>query len=801
MPDRGEIIGAATLEWQADGERIKLGSMPLKVGGIPGLIIPPAGPGGTHDFGVFHDPPASLTSGAPPAKGKAFHVNSAHVVLREGNGGTLALNVRMPEPLGPDGNGSDQSIVHDVRGNNLARASGYFDKINVDIPPIKIAPGVVEFNGGKLSRDIKRKPPWQATGSLNIFTKKVDMSPDSKQPGCSVVGGLGFFEDGGLESAGAIIDGLKIPIPNPPAPPATALVNPALQIRPKTSVRPLILTGCLALEDYPAGKAFRVTGCVGFLSAGSGVAVPPTEKLAFCPDNKGNETFALNDRNSTPGPNGRRILRGIVVRVSGDVALGPSHFSVAKAYIEFREDPFAIEFKGSMGIEVLDGHVKVGAELFGYFYNASDWAVGGQGGITQDLICVPIAGCPSVSLAALVSSKGIGACASIFAIGIGASVRFSDGRLFPHFPGCDLEDLKDDLGIGLRALPNPDRMLLRGHDPVAVISQVRSGTVAMDGDSPYSLIVVRGTDKSPVVEVRDPSGKVVLNDTGAPVQGLKAPDRPPAPGAAKPVAPNTNVVDPPQGILHNDASTYHDAKVDLRHTTLILLRAPKRGRYTITAKEGSSAITSISHSDAAPTTALRAVVTGKGTRRTLSVKGALPAGSTVSVTEEGRNLIKPIGGAVSAQASSVGAVIARVNRNVAFKPALGPAGKRQIVAVVSRDGIPEQRIVLGSYTAPAVPKAGAVRGLNATRRGNALTVAWRPIANAKRITVTVALRGGVKRTETVSGKGRRIVLRDALVRSGATVRVQAVGPLSVAGRAATKRLKAEKVKRVKRFVL
>ena len=63
-----------------------LGPMPLTIGGTPGLIIPPAGPGGTHDMGVFNDPPASLGSGSKaPDKGAPFHVNWAHVVLREGN--------------------------------------------------------------------------------------------------------------------------------------------------------------------------------------------------------------------------------------------------------------------------------------------------------------------------------------------------------------------------------------------------------------------------------------------------------------------------------------------------------------------------------------------------------------------------------------------------------------------------------------------------------------------------------------------------------------------------------------------
>ena len=130
---------------------------------------------------------------------------------------------------------------------------------------------------------MKNKPPWQATGSVSIFGKKIDMSPDTRKPGCPVEGGLGFAEDGKLDHAGAVLDGLQIPIPSPPGPPFAALGSPALDFRPGTRNRPLILIGCLTLRDYPEGNAFEVVGCASFLSAGSGVSVPNTEVLPFCP--------------------------------------------------------------------------------------------------------------------------------------------------------------------------------------------------------------------------------------------------------------------------------------------------------------------------------------------------------------------------------------------------------------------------------------------------------------------------------------------------------------------------------------
>ena len=146
VADRGEILGAAHLAWQSGGEQVALGDMPLKINGKPGLIIPAAGPGGTHDLGVFNDPPATLTSGAAPARGQAFHINAAHPVLREGNGGTLELNVHLPPPLGPNGGESDETVVRDVKGNGRAvtrgnhRVRGILDNFDVDLPKVEIVP-------------------------------------------------------------------------------------------------------------------------------------------------------------------------------------------------------------------------------------------------------------------------------------------------------------------------------------------------------------------------------------------------------------------------------------------------------------------------------------------------------------------------------------------------------------------------------------------------------------------------------------------------------------------------------------
>jgi hypothetical protein len=110
-------------------------------------------------------------------------------------------------------------------------------------------------------------------------------------------------------------------------------------------------------------------------------------------------------------------------------------------------------------------------------------------------------------------------------------------------------------------------------------------------------------------------------------------------------------------------------------------------------------------------------------------------------------------------------------------------------------------MVIGSYRAPAPPKPGPIRGLRAKAKGSQLTVSFEKARNAQRYTVIVALRKGLKLTRSVTAKRHRLVVRDPLIRQGATVTVRAIGPMTDAGKAAKRRVKAQKVFRPRRFVL
>jgi len=312
------------------------------------------------------------------------------------------------------------------------------------------------------------------------------------------------------------------------------------------------------------------------------------------------------------------------------------------------------------------------------------------------------------------------------------------------------------------------------------------------------MVIVNGEQQSPQVEVRDPQGKLVLDDTGAPVQDL--PEKS-TPGQI------------PQGILHNDGASYHDAQVDMRHATIVFIKAPKQGKYTITAKPGSSPITGISHADALPQDSAKAGVAraaqeqqqkskGRQKQELLTLRAQLAKNSKMAIIEQGKQISHQIAEIQSRISGGPSARAAQVSRHIRFTPALGPAEKRTLIGVISRRGIPVKRIVLGSFRSPAPPTAGKVRKLHVKRKGSRLTISWKAAKNAQRYEVHIAMRHGLGANRTVTAKKHKLVFANAFAaRYGATITVRPIGPLLDRGPAATKKLKAAKIKRITRFVL
>src|SRR5205807_514664 len=72
-----------------------------------------------------------------------------------------------------------------------------------------------------------------------------------------------------------------------------------------------------------------------------------------------------------------------------------------------------------------------------------------------------------------------------------------------------------------------------------------------------------------------------------------------------------------------------------------------------------------------------------------------------------------------------------------FRPAIGPAGRRNIVALVTLGGMPSKRVAVASYVAPGPPRAARPPHVRLLRRGSKLRITWGKTANAKGYEVVV----------------------------------------------------------------
>src|SRR5262249_7801215 len=101
-------------------------------------------------------------------------------------------------------------------------------------------------------------------------------------------------------------------------------------------------------------------------------------------------------------------------------------------------------------------------------------------------------------------------------------------------------------------------------------------------------------------------------------------------------------------------------------STLVALKEPSAGRWTVSALGGSPAITSVAVAEGVATPRVRARVSGSGETRTLSYEVSGGAGWTITLAERGARTAHTIGVAKGARGS------------LAFTPAGGRGERRRI---------------------------------------------------------------------------------------------------------------------------
>jgi hypothetical protein len=214
-------------------------------------------------------------------------------------------------------------------------------------------------------------------------------------------------------------------------------------------------------------------------------------------------------------------------------------------------------------------------------------------------------------------------------------------------------------------------------------------------------------------------------------------------------------------------------------TTLVYIRKPAAGNWTVSALPGSAPIVGVDHAEGVDAPAMTAVVGRKkgSSSFSLDVKQVAQPGMKVDLVELGAGGKASSLQTVGAKASSVLEPVARAAqrfRRVRFRPAEGLGRQRRIVANVSIDGVPWKRVTLARYTAPrpVVPRPPRRARVREVRGG--LLVSFRPGRGTRGTSVVVTTATGRTLTATARRGARSVRVRGYRRGEGAQVTVQGV---------------------------
>jgi hypothetical protein len=390
--------------------------------------------------------------------------------------------------------------------------------------------------------------------------------------------------------------------------------------------------------------------------------------------------------------------------------------------------PAYIEFGGHLGLNVLGGAVSVDANVVGQFWiDSADFNI--EGGAQ---VCVPVLGCNGAS--GIVSSRGVIGCwdqnigigpFSVGTISIGGGYRYGDGWPSIYFSGCT-----DNFG---------DYRVSHAAD---IAQATGAQTFNLPPGLPAVMFRIVGSADAPAFTISGPHGEHAI--TG----------------------PDDTVTGDRRFVL------MRSHRFDM---TWLGIKHPAGGPWTITPLPGSSPIVGTYMSRGLPPASVRAAVAGHGYARTLHFSIRRRPSQVVRFIEVAPAVDHNLGATTAATGT------------LRFTPAIGPAGRRTIVALVTLGGMPSKRLVVASYIAPGPPRAQRPPHLRLARRGSALGISWSAGANTDGYAIVVMATDG-RRLLFHLGAGARAMSVAGFSVSGAIVSVRGVGPDGNSGPAATGRL-------------
>ncbi|MDX8150653.1 sialidase family protein [Patulibacter brassicae] len=331
---------------------------------------------------------------------------------------------------------------------------------------------------------------------------------------------------------------------------------------------------------------------------------------------------------------------------------------------------------------------------------------------------VSVAGVPTTGGRFALSSKGVGICYSALGASIAGGYRFGEGipdgvHLGATLSGCDLSDFEEP----------------RTRARVRQVGAPAGTTVSVAGGTKVQNVELTGTGGAPDVVLQAPDGREVV-----PVDGTAA------------------------GSLRGAAVRM---TLPAAERSVVILRDPTPGTWTVLPREGSPA--------------LRAVRVARDVKP-VRVSAQVRAVRGRSARRELRYVVRDRGDAVvelaerSAGATgSAGGVLGRATRTrgtIRFAPGGLRGGKREIVATVSRGGVPVSTAVVARYTAPAPARLAAPRRVRVTATTTTTTVRWRAVGGARGYLVRVRGARSKRVVARIVGRSRSAVVPGIGTRDG-----------------------------------
>ncbi len=432
------------------------------------------------------------------------------------------------------------------------------------------------------------------------------------------------------------------------------------------------------------------------------------------------------------------VFTNFVVGAGGDVGIqlpGLGPVDLGGGYGLFAA-PSYFEFGGWLGSQYGGlnlGLVQIYAQVFGAI-DTGDGEYNVQGGAK---VCAnfPVAGsvCP-LSLSGDVSSEGIGACGSFFGI--------TGGFTLPWHGSVSIEGPFSCSYGSIQVVVQRSRSV---DDALARVSQASGAiTVKLAGGVPSTMMYVKGNGGPPLLSLAGPGGAHLSQTSSG------------------------------GGVHTSELVIWPEPKAD---ETLVAIKNPAAGEWTLSPLPGSPAISSVSYANGLPPAKISARVSGGGPRRVLHYRVLPRQGQVVTFAERGRDVFHTIGKARGASGT------------IRFTPASGPGGRRTIVALISLANGPAPDVVAGSYTAPAPPRAGRPSPLAVSRHGK-VTVSWGPAANAARYLLVVSLSDGRRLVYSEPARRRSVTIVDVPLDDSGRVSVTAVTALGETGPPSTTTLAA-----------